>query len=460
MIEKNVVSVQRDNPDRPPLDSFYCKGTREEIKQELLSIENITGKPDTRNNACNVLSLFLTLKPGDMLAVKSFGRPQGLEIVAYVRVVERDGRVYYEDMNSLGHCINVEFLEKNINNEHKGGGFGRTIQEIKEEKRKEFFGKWYKPIKEKIYAEALDKLKKIEANGIKDMKLFVENEKKVIEEYGELFARKNLDNLTAERVKDFLSFKNNRHWKNIHRHGDRITKDMEKLKKHLKLVLDDNIPIAKRLDDSSYQITGLAKATLTPILLVTFPNKYGVWNDKSQSVLEKLGLWSLIQKDKATFGEQYKELNFLLNRLAKDLDTTLWVLDGLLFVLYQQFNDIEHSNFISEELSKEEKGKYPVGGKKQIIVNAYERNPKARQKCLDCYGFRCFVCNLSFGETYGNEFKKFIHVHHRKPVSEMPDKYEVDPIKDLIPVCPNCHAVIHYGKKTRNTEEVKKMLKK
>ncbi|MED0747481.1 hypothetical protein P4S80_16600, partial [Aeribacillus composti] len=36
------------------------------------------------------------------------------------------------------------------------------------------------------------------------------------------------------------------------------------------------------------------------------------------------------------------------------------------------------------------------GAKKQISVNAYERNPIARQKCLDYYGYNCSVCDFNF----------------------------------------------------------------
>lgn len=50
---------------------------------------------------------------------------------------------------------------------------------------------------------------------------------------------------------------------------------------------------------------------------------------------------------------------------------------------------------------------------------------------------------MSFDETYGMFAKDFIHVHHIKPLSEINEEYEVDPINDLIPVCPNCHAMLH-----------------
>lgn len=78
-----------------------------------------------------------------------------------------------------------------------------------------------------------------------------------------------------------------------------------------------------------------------------------------------------------------------------------------------------------------------------INVNKYERNPLARKKCIEHFGCTCYICNMNFEEEYGEIGAGFIHVHHLTPLSAIKDSYVVNPIKDLIPVCPNCHAMIH-----------------
>jgi 5-methylcytosine-specific restriction protein A len=65
---------------------------------------------------------------------------------------------------------------------------------------------------------------------------------------------------------------------------------------------------------------------------------------------------------------------------------------------------------------------------------------------------------MSFEERYGPEAAGIIHVHHVVPLSEIGERYEVDPIKDLRPVCPNCHTVIHATKQARTVEQVAKMI--
>ncbi len=122
-------------------------------------------------------------------------------------------------------------------------------------------------------------------------------------------------------------------------------------------------------------------------------------------------------------------------------------------------NTKSSNTFIPEEIYCEEAEKYTEGSKKQIIVNAYERNPKARQDCIKIHGSSCVICNFNFGETYGDDFIGKIHVHHIKPLSEIDDEYAVDPENDLVPVCPNCHMILHSKKEVYSIEEVKVFLK-
>ena len=87
------------------------------------------------------------------------------------------------------------------------------------------------------------------------------------------------------------------------------------------------------------------------------------------------------------------------------------------------------------------------GEQKTIFTTKYERNPKARAACLAYHGYTCKICGMNFEKTYGSEFKDIIEVHHIVPLNQIGEEYVVDPISDLIPVCPNCHAAIHskYG---------------
>jgi hypothetical protein len=114
--------------------------------------------------------------------------------------------------------------------------------------------------------------------------------------------------------------------------------------------------------------------------------------------------------------------------------------------------------FIPEEVS--DTISLVEGAVRQITVNAYERNPVARQQCIDSHGTACCICGFSFGTFYGPETDGYIHVHHLRPLSEIGIEYVVDPVKDLRPVCPNCHAVLHLGSECRTIEEVEQLIAK
>jgi 5-methylcytosine-specific restriction protein A len=101
--------------------------------------------------------------------------------------------------------------------------------------------------------------------------------------------------------------------------------------------------------------------------------------------------------------------------------------------------------------------KYSEGSIKRITVNAYERDPRARAACIAHHGTNCCVCGFSFGSTFGDVGEGFIHVHHLRQLSDIGEEYSVDPITDLRPVCPNCHAVIHRRLPPYTIEEIKEL---
>ena len=94
----------------------------------------------------------------------------------------------------------------------------------------------------------------------------------------------------------------------------------------------------------------------------------------------------------------------------------------------------------------------------QVLVNAYERDPAARRACIDYYGSSCMACGLSFGERYGPVGIGYIHVHHLILLADVGESYEVDPVKDLRPICPNCHAMAHQRRPPYTIEELRAML--
>lgn len=104
-------------------------------------------------------------------------------------------------------------------------------------------------------------------------------------------------------------------------------------------------------------------------------------------------------------------------------------------------------------------GGFAEGTPRSVTLTKYERNSAARQRCIEHWGVRCCVCDVSFEEKFGIIGRNYIHVHHVVPISSIKGKYHLDPVKDLRPVCPNCHAMIHkQTSATLSVQELKKLM--
>ncbi len=121
---------------------------------------------------------------------------------------------------------------------------------------------------------------------------------------------------------------------------------------------------------------------------------------------------------------------------------------------------------LPEEVEKTDTGALIEGVKKQVTVNAYERNPHARIVCINHYRkmnngrLKCEICGFDFGKIYGDEFIEKIHVHHLVELSSIGEEYEINAIEDLIPICPNCHMIAHSKKPPYTPDEIREMIRR
>lgn len=98
------------------------------------------------------------------------------------------------------------------------------------------------------------------------------------------------------------------------------------------------------------------------------------------------------------------------------------------------------------------------GALRRVVTSEYERNPSARRACIEHYGTSCSVCGFSFEAAFGELGRGFIHVHHLVPVSSIGSQYRIDPVIDLRPICPNCHAMLHRHDPPLSIEELRQRM--
>lgn len=93
------------------------------------------------------------------------------------------------------------------------------------------------------------------------------------------------------------------------------------------------------------------------------------------------------------------------------------------------------------------------------VTTRYERDQAARQACINAHGTTCVCCGFDFEAVYGERGRGFIHVHHLQPLSQAAGKRDTDPTKDLVPVCPNCHYMLHRGGNVLSPDDLRKLMK-
>lgn len=183
----------------------------------------------------------------------------------------------------------------------------------------------------------------------------------------------------------------------------------------------------------------------------TADREYWARSSEFDTSLELNKFFRMVLVDKNT--SQYLKLDdLLLNGLKAAPQGSLK--EPLLSYIESYFSYSETTEIITTD-------KIWEGAVTSVFVNKYERNGYARSICLRKHGYSCSVCGLNFEQKYGEIGRNFIHVHHIIPILTIGREYQIDPDKDLVPVCPNCHAMLHKGQdgKTLTIRELRDLLK-
>jgi len=178
-----------------------------------------------------------------------------------------------------------------------------------------------------------------------------------------------------------------------------------------------------------------------------FTSNVNINNSTSTDIRELLSTDSLWNKFNLEVSKKYIEDNTSMFEALVSLSEEIVGLVLSLMELvekYENFSDV-HSIGL------------PEGAMEKIAVNKYERNRINRKCCLDYYGYDCKVCGINFEKHYGSIGKNYIHVHHITPVSQLGPDYVIHPIDDLVPVCPNCHSMIHKNDPPFTIDEMKQV---
>ncbi|HQH70945.1 MAG TPA: endonuclease NucS [bacterium] len=166
-------------------------------------------------------------------------------------------------------------------------------------------------------------------------KEIVEPRDAVFARFQPLFSDDHIPALKEEEFRDFLLFENNHHWTGLHRQGPRICKNMIKLRESLAILVNEGQSLVERLNKAIEMVSGMGKNIATAILIILYPDRYGVWNNRSEANMKQLGIWPAFDRGES-FGKRYAKVNEILLQLRDALQIDLWTLDALWWFLDQE----------------------------------------------------------------------------------------------------------------------------
>lgn len=163
---------------------------------------------------------------------------------------------------------------------------------------------------------------------------------RVLKRFQYVFDLAHITQLTKIEFCSFLRFRNNHHWDSLQRVESHIIEDMDSLHSALLILLDESLPIEKRINEirperswaEHSMVSYLGLPVLTAILQVMYPEKYGLWNNSSDVGMKMVKLWDK-SWEKMKAGDVYVEMNSLYLQLSIALKVDLWTLDALWWIM-------------------------------------------------------------------------------------------------------------------------------
>lgn len=193
-------------------------------------------------------------------------------------------------------------------------------------------------------------------------------------------------------------------------------------------------------------------------------SKYTLEDKDSKQLLtpsKKNGLELLFEHNPMVNIKDISMVHYKQDRLK---DTPPWEKEPRvdLEAIYNKMENKRLRNIVKHDLEIEKRqyaSSYKDGEVKQYYGNRYERKAKNRLQAIEIHGTKCAACDFNFEEVYGELGKDFIEIHHIKPLSTLEGAIEIDAENDLVPVCPNCHRMLHRNRdKVLSVEELKEII--
>ena len=154
--------------------------------------------------------------------------------------------------------------------------------------------------------------------------------------------------------------------------------------------------------------------------------------------------WIRNLRAKDILGEHWKSKTF--RYIEKD---TEHLLDKIIQKSNETLVDIAEMDISSNE-GKKKLRNHVIAERSSTLIALFKKSLTS---------FECNICGFDFEKKYGGIGKGFIEAHHIKPIHTLKGSTKTSS-SDLLPVCSNCHRMIHRTKEMMDLKIFKKGLAK
>lgn len=167
------------------------------------------------------------------------------------------------------------------------------------------------------------------------------------------------------------------------------------------------------------------------------------------------GVYSLTKAGELYLQTRIDELNYLFSQKFQYEDTT---------EIADIISDEKDNILIYDETSTISEGRI-----EKKLTASRERSRKLREAAIAYYSekgiLKCDICDFCFEDVYGEIGKGYIEIHHEKPIyqyhKEGDTEFISEAVKNVKPLCANCHRMIHRNpKKPMTIDELKRAMEK
>jgi 5-methylcytosine-specific restriction protein A len=129
----------------------------------------------------------------------------------------------------------------------------------------------------------------------------------------------------------------------------------------------------------------------------------------------------------------------------------------------KRFDAIAASALVTEEIAHGSGAGFlgdEEGRRRYALHISYERSPRNRREAIRLHGTVCQCCGFNFNAVYGAELAhEYIEIHHKSSLAKTDGV--VNPAIDLVPLCSNCHSMVHRKRdKIISVEELREIMRR